>query len=97
MQTKIVTRHKGAVEWLRKYHPEFKDAELCPHVKASELVGYRIVGVLPIPLAIMSSEYWHLNMYVPKSKRGEELSCEEMEKYGCQITQYRIEVVPKEE
>jgi len=93
MKTKIVTRHKGALEWIQKHHPEFGDAEVVEYARKKDLVGCRIVGVLPIPLAALCGEYWHLDMPVPPEARGKEISCRDMERFHCRIQEYLVRAV----
>jgi len=90
MKTIIVTRHKGALKWLQKYHPEFKDCKVNDHVSPEDLKGNIVVGVLPVHLASMCVEYWHMEMDVPREYRGKELSLEDMERFGCHITRYNV-------
>jgi len=93
MKTVVVTRHAGALEWLRKHHPEFEDCEVLAHARPEDLIGNRVVGVLPVHMASMCAEYWHLEMTVPPDCRGKELTVEDMERFGCHITRYTVEVV----
>lgn len=94
MKTIIVTRHPGALDWLQKHHPELGEADVVSHASADQITGVRVVGVLPIDLAALCGEYWHLSMEVPPEYRGKELSCEDMERFGCSIRRYSIEVAP---
>jgi len=90
METKIVTRHAGAMEWIAKHHLEFGDAEVIAHADVGDLKGRRIIGMLPIHMAAMCKEYWHLEMTVPADRRGTEISCEDMENFGCKISQFLV-------
>ena len=94
MKTIIVTRHSGALDWLRKHHPELGDAEIVSHASQDQIAGARVVGVLPVNLAAKCGEYWHLSMDIPPEARGKELSCEDMEHLGCSIQRYRIVEAP---
>jgi len=60
------------------------------HITKSEIEGNVIIGTLPINLAVLAKEYWHLSMNVPAEKRGQELTLEDMESFDCKIEQYRI-------
>ena len=90
METKIVTRHDGALEWVKKHHPEFADVEVIAQASPEDLKGNRIIGTLPIHLAAICKRYWHLEMTVPADRRGTEISCEDMEKFGCKITRFEV-------
>ncbi len=93
MKTMIVTRHAGALDWLRAHHPEFKDCTVLAHARPEDLEGNRVVGVLPVHLATLCEEYWHLEMSVPPEFRGTELTVSDMELFGCEIHQYVVEMV----
>lgn len=91
MKTIIVTRHAGAADWLREHHPEFGNCEVLAHASPEDLKGNKVIGVLPIHLAALCGEYWHLTMSLPPEARGKELTAEDMEQYGCSIQRYRVE------
>lgn len=96
MKTKtiIVTRHPGALEWLKKHHPEFGGAEVAAHVSPDQIAGAVVIGVLPVNLAAICGEYWHLLMEVPPEARGKELKCEDMESFGCSIRRFHVAEAP---
>jgi len=90
-QTLFVSRHAGALDWLRAHHPEL--AEACRHVThatPADLAGNIVIGTLPVHLAALCEEYWHLEMDVPASLRGRELTVEDMEHCNCRITRYVV-------
>jgi len=88
--TVVVTRHPGALEWLQKHHPNLGEAEVVSHATPEQIMGARVVGVLPVNLAALCGEYWHLSMEVPPEARGKELTCEDMERFGCSIERFVI-------
>lgn len=105
MRTIIVTRHPGAIEWLRKHHYELfettyqedpaVDLEIIEptviaHAEKVGVEGNRVIGVLPFHLAMLAAEYYHLDMNIPAEARGKELSCFDMEKFGARLTRYYI-------
>lgn len=95
MTTWLVTRHKGAEEWASM-------AGVCPdagcvvgclepqRVAAGDLV----VGTLPINIAAeivaKGARYLHLSLNVPPEARGQELSPDDMRKYGACLEEYDI-------
>ncbi len=89
-KTIIVTRHPGALDWLRKHHLELGEAVIVSHASEDQIAGARVVGVLPIDLAAKCGEYWNLTMTIPPEYRGKELSCEDMERFGCSIKRYIV-------
>jgi putative CRISPR-associated protein (TIGR02620 family) len=106
MKTIIVTRHPGALNWLKKHHPELDDREYCPicggrgtvdafyvrpHATPEDVAGNRVIGILPNRLSCLAAEYWELDLPgLPAEARGKELSCEEMELYGAKLTRYFV-------
>lgn len=95
MTTWLVTRHKGAEKWASM-------AGVCPDagcVVASlepQLVaaGDLVVGTLPINIAAdivaRGARYLHLSLNVPPEARGQELSPDDMRKYGARLEEYEI-------
>lgn len=55
-----------------------------------DLTGNRIIGILPVDLAALCGEYWALNMRIPAEMRGKELTCEDMERFGCSIKRFLV-------
>ena len=89
-KTIIISRHKGAINWLKKYHSEFNNVEYFTHVNKKDIKGNIVIGTLPINLAIFSKEYWHLSMDIPIEMRGKELSIKDMEEFNCKIEGFII-------
>lgn len=90
MQTIIVSRHLAVKDWIAKHHPEFKNVKVLAHAKPEDIKGTIVIGVLPVNLAALCGEYWALDMNIPEEFRGKELFVEDMEKFGCAISRYRI-------
>jgi len=89
MTTIIITRHPGALKWIYR-HTGFKDVKHIQHASEADIRGNRVIGTLPVHLAAMAGEYWHLTMDIPPHLRGKELSCEQMEQLGCKIVCYKL-------
>lgn len=68
-------------------------ATVSTHAKAKDVMGYRVIGVLPYHLAALAAEYWHLDIDTPPEARGKELTCVDMENYGARLTRYIIRMV----
>ncbi len=85
MKTKIVTRHSGAIEWLKS---KGIDGEILSHITESDIqMGDTIYGVLPIQLiATAIKRGAEVNVLVlpniPIELRGKELTAQEMEDLG---------------
>lgn len=86
----IVTRHKGAIEWLREHYPELCRGRVIRHAGYRDIKDKVVVGVLPVHMAHECREYWHLEMDLPQSCRGKELTKEDMEGQGCRLNRYVI-------
>ena len=90
IETLIISRHAGAMGWIQKHHPEFAECELITHASPEILKGKRVIGILPIQLAVLATEFWNLSLNVPANMRGKELTIEDMEKFDCKIEQFQI-------
>lgn len=95
MTTWLVTRHKGAEEWasMAGVRPDADCvvASLEPQrVEAGDLV----VGTLPINIAAdivaKGARYLHLSLNVPPEARGQELSPDDMRRYGARLEEYEV-------
>lgn len=86
METKIVTRHRGAVKWIKKHYPEYRHCKVLPRASRHDVAGHRIIGILPSSLCRLPAEYYYL--HVPNVKSGEELTCEQLEVVGCQLKKW---------
>nr|BDI55091.1 MAG: CRISPR-Cas system-associated protein Csx16 [uncultured archaeon] len=86
----IVSRHAGAINWLKKHYPKFSNLKHLTHISEEEIKDRIIIGTLPVNLAVLAKEYWHLSMNVPLEMRGKELTVEDMENFNCKIENYKI-------
>lgn len=96
----IVSRHAGAVEWLREI--KGVTGKVIPHFDEKvEVKGKKVYGTLPVHLIkeIIDNggEFYLINLpSVAFSQRGEELTPSEMEEAGAQllkIKEIEMEVV----
>ncbi len=97
MEKIIITRHKGAVDWIKKHYPKFSVFKHLTHASEEDIEGNIIVGTLPVNLAVLSKEYWHLSMDIPAEFRGKELTIEDMESFNCLLQRYEINLAIKNE
>lgn len=89
--TLIVTRHAGAVEWLRRRGIE---GEVLEHASAEQVAGRRVVGVLPLALAAAAGEVWAIDLPdLAPADRGRDLTPEEMDAAGARLVGYRIQAL----
>ena len=85
MTTFFVSRHQGAKEWINS--TDIHVDHFIEHLDLSILSsGDVVIGTLPINIAADIQErgvnYVHINLNLPKSLRGKELSAAQM-KQGC--------------
>lgn len=95
-RTWVVTRHRGAMQWLRE---RGWDGEMVPHFDSALLQpGDRVIGTLPLQLAAEVCEkgghYSHLSMEVPLQLRGEELTAQQMEHCGAHLQAFLVQRLP---
>ncbi|WFE68499.1 CRISPR-associated protein Csx16 [Thiomicrospira sp. R3] len=93
MSTYVVTRHKGALDWLTQEGFLF-DAHIA-HLDISSLVaGDVVVGNLPIPMVAELTNkqvrYWHLAFDVPFELRGQELTAAQLRTLGISLKSYCV-------
>ena len=48
MEKIIITRHKGAVDWIKKHYPKFSVFKHLTHASEEDIEGNIIVGTLPV-------------------------------------------------
>ena len=89
----IVTRHKGALDWLAR---RGITGEAVTHLDAAGLRrGDAAIGNLPMHVAAAvcakGARFLTIELDLPAEARGRELSAEEMETYGASLVEYRVE------
>jgi CRISPR-associated protein Csx16 len=95
-RTLLVTRHAGAIDWLRQQG--FDTTERRDHLDKATMDSLTaedtIIGSLPVHLAAAvcdtGAKFIYLQIDIPYSRRGEELSDEDMEQYGARLTPFRV-------
>ena len=95
MKTIIVTRHKGAVEWLRQagHVPAEGEVKVLAHLDEDAInslaEGDVVIGVMPFSLAARLNtkgvRTFTLALDIPAEMRGKELSAEDMDNLGAQV------------
>ena len=93
MKTWVVTRHKGALDWLIEEGVAFDE-----HIEHLDLDflhgGDVIIGNLPIPMVAdinaKGIHYWHLAFTVPFDLRGVELSATQLRELGISLKAYHV-------
>ncbi len=93
MTTWFVSRHLGALQWMREHGPQFD--QHVPHLQPEQVVaGDVVIGTLPVHLAAQvcdrGAEYWHLSLELPQPLRGVELSSQELQHLGASLKHYTV-------
>ncbi|MCQ3925411.1 MAG: CRISPR-associated protein Csx16 [Rhodocyclaceae bacterium] len=86
--TWLITRHPGAVEWMRRCGIR-SDVHI-PHLDIAKVSrGDTVIGTLPVQLIAKICErearYLHLSLNIPAEWRGKELSADELEKCAATL------------
>jgi CRISPR-associated protein Csx16 len=89
METVIVTRHSGAVEWLRR---QGITGDVISHITdAAQIAGRRVVGALPLHLACHAAAVGSIDMPALRpEQRGQDLTPAEMDAAGATIQWYVV-------
>jgi len=88
VNTFIVSRHQGAIEWLKQ---KGFDGTVVDHIDSSMVnAGDTVIGVLPL-LLVHELVNMGVNVIilqlpeVPREQRGKELTVEDMNRYGARV------------
>jgi CRISPR-associated protein Csx16 len=97
MTTWFVSRHPGALEWMRKNRIPFD--KYASHLDVDALRADDVViGSLPVNLAAevcaRGAVYRHLSLRLASVDRGRELSAEELEGYKTTLLRYDVRAFP---
>lgn len=93
MTTWFVSRHPGALRWMRQHGPGFD--QHVPHLDPAQVQpGDAVIGTLPVNLAAQvcasGAAYWHLALEMPAQSRGRELSADELLTLGATLRRYTV-------
>ncbi len=92
MTTWLVSRHPGAIEWIRGQGITVD--RLVEHLDIKALQpGDSVIGTLPVNLVAEvcdnGGRYYHLTLDLPPQSRGRELSADDMRRFKARIEPYR--------
>lgn len=98
MTTWFVSRHSGAIAWARSAGVKVSSGGVVASLDVEQVKsGDLVIGTLPINLAAevlrRGARYEHLAMELPSDARGQELSEEDMCRYGARLERYHIELL----
>lgn len=89
----IVSRHPGAVDWLRLRGISGRVVE---HATEADVRNRVVYGILPFHLAALAKELVMIDVpNIPQDRRGADISAEEMDRYGAKLTHYMVIIVPQ--
>lgn len=89
MTIRLVSRHPGAVDWLRRRH-EFTQTLVVPHLDVASLEpGDHVIGTLPVQAIAevwaRGATYHHLVIPLTADLRGQELTADELDAAGATL------------
>ena len=88
MDTVIISRHAGAIEWLRR---QGIVGEVIAHASADNVRGKHVIGALPLHLAALVGKITTIDMpALPVEWRGRDLTPEEMDIAGATLATYVV-------
>ena len=94
MNTWFVSRHPGALQWMRQHGLAF-DRHV-PHLDPADVQrGDTVIGTLPVHLAAQvcarGAVYLHLVLEMPAQQRGQELSASELQALGATLQPFHVQ------
>lgn len=98
MNTWLVTRHPGALEWLsRRFDPA--SSHVVTHLDIDAIrAGDRVVGTLPVQaiaeVCAHGAVYLHLSFAMAPEHRGRELSADDLDALGATLERFYAERRP---
>ena len=95
----LITRHPGAIEWARR---RAIVAGIIRHLDDAAISrlepGDEVIGRLPVHIVAALTDhgvrYLHIEYSTPELRRGDDLSADEMERYGARLVAYRAARAP---
>jgi len=91
METIVVTRHNGLVDYLKSQGIIGEDTPVIDHATPDTVRGKRVIGVLPLHLAVEAAEVVEVPMNIPAEARGKELTGEETAQYAGAPRAYSVQ------
>jgi len=81
----ILTRHSGAVEFIKRNLPEFKDASVKDFAEPNEIKGKIVAGVIPLVLIPLCKKAYAIVFPKCNAPRGYDITYEQMIEAGAEI------------
>lgn len=97
MTTWLVTRHPGAIEWIR--NQQISIDKQVDHLDIKSIsAGDTVIGILPVNLAaevcLRGGTYINLSTNLPMNTRGREMTSNELDQYEAKLECYAISRIP---
>ena len=97
MRTYLVTRHSGAVDWL-KSRLRVPEVLVLPHLDNIQFQsGDRVCGILPLAWAAricaQGAEAHVISVEVPPALRGQEMSAAQLDELDARLVRYDVREV----
>lgn len=86
----VITRHRALYKYLLNKGYIDKDTECIAHANKEDVIGKHVFGVLPFWLASKAEKYTEIQLRIPHSKKGKELTYDEIEFYAIKPRTYRV-------
>lgn len=99
MALHLVSRHPGALAWLRRRFGG-QPAHIHQHLGSDGAFapGDQVAGVLPLHWAArlcrQGVRVWSIDVECPAARRGTELEADELDAWGARLVEYRVEALP---
>lgn len=90
MKALIVTRHPALVAYLIEKGYVSADSEVIDHATPENVAGKHVWGVLPHSLSCLTKSFTEVPMFMPASKRGVELTLEDMHEFAGEPVTYVV-------
>ena len=88
IDTVVVTRHSGLVEWLTR---QGITGTVITHASEADVRDKRVIGALPFHFAALAAEVVVVDLpLLRKDQRGPELTPAEMDAAGARLRTYRV-------
>jgi putative CRISPR-associated protein (TIGR02620 family) len=90
MNTIIVTRHKGLVQYLIETGVITAETPVLSHVTSKDVEDKHVIGVLPMHLAALAATVTEIPLDIPAELRGQELDLEQVRAFAGSPTKYSV-------
>ena len=92
----FVSRHAGAIEWVRGQNIQVD--VFVAHLDPAQVgAGDTIIGSLPVNLAAeicaRGAAYWHVSVKLPADLRGQELSADDLTQLNARLERFTIQAL----